>query len=231
MKPKILAVVCVSSLILAAAGAPPFANGGLFDGQRKGFILGGGIGGLYSSSGYGGAHQHGVFTSNFKIGYAPSNSFEVYFTSPLYLYSDDQTPFLTSVTGVGVTKYLRPEGTGFSLCGGIGVTSRWCIEKYSPHGMDHPFDGFGAFGGIGYDIGKHWCIQADVLYAGVDSGPEWGFRLTLERPGFLTQAPPASTSTTFRVTFRVGGVKRRHLIPFCSLARRRGPGGWRVLSR
>jgi hypothetical protein len=185
MKPRILVVVLVSFLILARLAPPAFAHGELFDGQRKGFVLGGGLGGVYLFwPGYGGDRQNLAFTSNFKVGYAPSNSFEVYFINPLSFYMDDQEPYLIGASCIGVTKYLKPEGKGVFLCGGIGVTSSWLLEAGSPSYLDHPFNGFGAFGGIGYDIGKHWYIQADLLYTNVDYGPRWGFRVTLNTVAF-----------------------------------------------
>ncbi|MCZ6818589.1 MAG: hypothetical protein O7G31_03775, partial [Calditrichaeota bacterium] len=70
----IVAVVCI------------FINTNLlaFDGQRAGFILGGGIGAGFLSNktsfgSFSNTESETVFLTNFKIGYAPSNTLEIYY--------------------------------------------------------------------------------------------------------------------------------------------------------
>jgi hypothetical protein len=171
MKPKILTVVCVSSLILAMLAAPAFAHGAVFDGQRKGFILGGGLGGSYLSWDYGDINW--TVTANFKVGYAPSNSFEVYWATIVSYIAFDSDDFASGANCIAVTKYLKPEGRGLFFCGGIGLAYTNGLDGAPSH------SGFGGFAGLGYDFAKHFYIQADALYSDVDWTPRWGFRLTL----------------------------------------------------
>ncbi len=76
----IVAVVCIfiSTNLLA------------FDGQRAGFILGGGIGAGFLSNktsfgSFSNTESETVFLTNFKIGYAPSNTLEIYYVKGLIL--------------------------------------------------------------------------------------------------------------------------------------------------
>lgn len=172
MKPKVLAMLCVSSLILAMLAAPAFAHGAVFDGQRKGLILGGGLGGSYLSWKYGDIDWTG--TANFKVGYAPSNSFEVYWASIVSYIASDSDSSAAGANCIAVTKYLKPEGRGLFFCGGIGAAYNNSTEAGGPS-----YSGFGGFAGLGYDFAKHFYIQADVLYSDVDWMPRWAFRLTL----------------------------------------------------
>jgi len=136
------------------------------DGQRKGFILGGGIGVGYLSlkETWGDPEStswqgHPAFETNFKIGYAPSNSLEIYWINSVSWFWYSQDTFLIGVTGLGLTKYLNPNGTGFFVSGGIGLSFYKDFDPEFPSAT-----GLGLLGGIGYDIAKHWSIQADVLY-------------------------------------------------------------------
>jgi hypothetical protein len=173
MKLKTCAVVCVSFLVLASQLSA-------FDGQRKGFILGGGIGG--GSLSWNGVYSDlnkGVFATNFIIGYAPSPSLEVYYTNNVSWFSDSGNDYYVGVTGVGVTKYLKPEGKGLYLLGGMGLS---ILTGYS--GYDTGSDtGFGALAGIGYDVAKHWRIQGEVMYTSIHqtygTSTSWSFRATI----------------------------------------------------
>ena len=173
MKLKTCAVLCVSFLILASQLTA-------FDGQRKGFILGGGIGGgSLSWNGYTDFNK-GVFATNFIIGYAPSNSLEIYYTNNVSFFSQEGSDYYIGVTGLGVTKYTKPEGKGLFFCGGIGIS---VLAGYS--GWDTGSDtGFGALAGLGYDVAKHWRIQGEVMYTTIHDSTSWSFRATLNIIGF-----------------------------------------------
>ncbi len=175
MKPKVLIAVCVSSLILSMLAAPAFAHGGLFDGQRKGFILGGGLGGSYLSWKYGDIDWTG--TANFKVGYAPSNSFEVYWATIVSYTAFDSDDYASGANCVAVTKYLKPEGRGLFFCGGVGLAYNQNLDRMAPNYQS--YSGVGGFAGLGYDFAKHFDIQADILYSGADWTPRWAFRVTL----------------------------------------------------
>ncbi len=169
MNLKTCAVLCAALLVLASQLAA-------FDGQRKGFILGGGVG-------YGSLQWNAPFTdfnkgavaTNFVIGYAPSNSLEIYYTNNICFFSSEGSDNYIGLTGAGVTKYLKPEGKGLYFLGGIGVS---VLKTYSGdyQGTD---SGFGALAGIGYDVAKHFRIQAEVMYADIHESSSWSFRGTI----------------------------------------------------
>jgi hypothetical protein len=158
MKTKTCLVFVLSLLVLSSQLLA-------FDGQRKGFILGGGLGGgsLHYSE-YDFTLNQFAGTGNFKIGYAPSNSLEIYFTDNVSVFSYEGVNFGIGIGGVGVTKYLKPEGKGFFVFGGVGVS---LLQNLSRSGDS--LTGFGLIGGIGSDISKHWSIQGDILYTSMES--------------------------------------------------------------
>ena len=170
MKLKTCAVVCISVLVLASQVAA-------FDGQRKGFILGGGIGGSYLSyhEPYDFSLNKAAFATNFKIGYAPSNTFEVFYANNTQFFGFESNTWVVGASCIAVTKYMKPEGKGFFLTGGFG----WAV--FASVNRDAGSEsGFGAFFGVGYDIAKHWNIQGDILYTSLaDSWYTVGFRVTL----------------------------------------------------
>jgi hypothetical protein len=168
MKVKTCAVLLVSFFIVAS-------RLNAFDGQRKGFILGAGIGGGYLDD-HDPYHPFGSGTlmTNFKIGYAPSNSLEVYYANNVSWFGFFEGLSAIGASCVAVTKYLKPEGKGFFVCGGVGMSSLWEL------GGSSSISGFGAFGGIGYDEGKHVYFQGDIVYTSRRfSEYSWAFRLTL----------------------------------------------------
>lgn len=159
MKLRTCSVVLLSFLVLSSQLLA-------FDGQRKGFILGGGIGGgyLHYTEPFLGLNKFAVAT-NFKIGYAPSNTLEIYYINSASWFAFADTTFIIGVSGVGLTKYLNPNGTGFFVCGGIGVSVLQALESGA-----HSTTGAGFLGGVGYEFAKHWNLQADVAYTTMESG-------------------------------------------------------------
>ena len=155
-----------------------------FDGLRKGFILGGGVGPGYLT--YEGGDKFCLAT-NFKIGFAPSNSFEIYYLNTVSWFGLDSETFINGVTGLGLTKYLKSEGRGFFVLGGVGLAF---LRELG--GNEHG-SGFGLTGGVGYDVAKHWSVQADVTYTQHLRWAEYGGRESIGQFfGLLTAAFPRS---------------------------------------
>jgi hypothetical protein len=163
MRIKTCAVFLLAVLLMSA---PLLA----FNGQRKGFILGGGVGAGYLSyqerfDGEGPFDLNKFsLATNFKIGYAPSNSLEIYYINSVSWFGYMSETLLIGVTGAGVTKYLSPKGTGFFVSLGAGISF---FRSLTAGGGS--FTGFGLIGGIGYEFSKHWSIQGDVLYTTMES--------------------------------------------------------------
>jgi hypothetical protein len=143
-----------------------------FNGQRKGFILGGGLGLGMSSYKYELGSQkrdrenNRAFATNFKIGYSPNEKLEIYYFSKAlwfnadYTFYDDET-VLSSVGGLGVTFNVKNESPTFYVAGGLGY-SEWSYhfdESAPPH-----MTGFGIFGGAGYEFSPHFNFGLDLLY-------------------------------------------------------------------
>lgn len=154
-----------AALVLAFAvlSAPALA----FNGKRKGFVLGGGVGGAYLAYNEGGWFDLDKFSlaTNFKIGYAPSESLEIYYVNSVSWFGYSSETFVIGASCVGITKYLNREGKGIFLFGGVGLASFYALS-----GDSGSANGFGVLGGVGYDIGRHWSIQGDVLYTNLESG-------------------------------------------------------------
>jgi hypothetical protein len=144
------------ALAFAVLSAPALA----FDGKRKGFILGGGVGGAFQLVKAEPGFDQDMFspTTNIKIGYGQSESLEVY-----YLNSCSIVEAGVNISNcLGVTKYLNREGKGVFLFGGVGIAYLFALSDSQT--------GFSVLGGVGYDIGRHWSIQGDVLYTKLDLG-------------------------------------------------------------
>jgi len=103
---KFYVIMCVVVFILACTNV--FA----FDGKRKGFIIGGGMGGGFLSNktfftSSSNIERVGVFLTKFKIGYAPSNTLEIYYMlEGLWWRRNRFTSTLFGVSAVGITKYF-----------------------------------------------------------------------------------------------------------------------------
>ncbi len=146
-----------------------------FDGERKGFILGGGIGAGYLSNttsfnSFSDTDGRAVFLTNFKIGYAPSNTLEIYYISKVSWWGESDKTFILGLSAIAATIYIdNTTETGWFISGGLGLSV-----------LDAPFEsnvessnGFGLFGGGGYEFSSHWSVEVDLLYstitdAGVD---------------------------------------------------------------
>ena len=155
---------------------------------RKGVILGGGLGGgvnhiddfsNFRSDQLTSLTTNATLLTEFRIGYAPSNTLEIYYFGKGSWWRKDDVTILLGLTGLGVTKYLVQSGNGVFLKGGLGFA-------LFDTPFDDPFnssDGFGLFGGLGYKLSRHWSIETDVFFAYINgSGGDLviaGFKITL----------------------------------------------------
>jgi len=154
------------------------------DSQRKGFILGGGLGagGVTNTTSYSAEiwTWHSFATAaNIKVGYAPSNSLELYLIGSGLVIGGQIWDFI-GVAGVGLTKYLSRNGTGLYFSGGLGISFfNW------EHSILDP--GMGFLFGAGYNLSKHLSLQGDIIHARLSQHAEmfrewedaWGFGVTL----------------------------------------------------
>lgn len=150
-----------------------------FDGKRKGFILGGGIGPGFTSYtqelagwdpyfGYtkikSDQETKVALMTNFKIGYAPTDFWELYYTSKVSWFSFESISgdviIANGISALGVTYYFKPEAPSPFTAGGIGF-STWNAPFESD---SDTWIGLGLFAGAGYEFTKHFNIEVDLLW-------------------------------------------------------------------
>jgi opacity protein-like surface antigen len=156
-----------------------------FDGERNGFILGGGIGvGFLSNTtsfeSFSNTDERGVFLTNFKIGYAPSNVLELFYINKVSWWGQSDITFTLGVSAIAARYYFDQETeTGWSVTGGFGLSA-----------LSAPFEenlesssGFGLFAGGGYEFSNHWTVEFDLLYSAVSEGDvdfnSFGIQITI----------------------------------------------------
>lgn len=164
---KVLAIIVVLTIA---------TNVYAWDGQRKGFVLGFGLGGGYTTftqtvevsgvSETGDRENKFGVNSDFKIGYAPSNQLLIYWMSNVNWFNlenvlGDNVIIANGVGGVGFTYYFSPADKSAYLRGGIGG-STWMAPFDSD--IDNWY-GFGVVGGFGYEFAKHWSIEAVAMWS------------------------------------------------------------------
>jgi len=164
-----------------------FGNAHAFDGERKGFILGGGIGlGMtsftQSVAGFGervsaDRETKPSFVTDFKIGGGFSEQVLLYWTSRVSWFSlenifGDTVTIASGTAGVGITYFPNPD-SNFYLLGGLGLAT-WG----SPFESDtSTATGLGLLGGIGFELSPHWTLDI-TLSLGNSSLTESGVELT-----------------------------------------------------
>jgi len=138
-----------------------------FDGERKGFILGGGLGAGYLSNSvsvnsFSDTDSRAVFLTNFKIGYAPSNTLEIYYISKVSWWGASDITFILGLSAIAATIYIdNTTETGWFIAGGLGLSA-----LSAPFETDvESSNGFGLFGGGGYEFSSHWSVELDLLYS------------------------------------------------------------------
>ncbi|HKZ22133.1 MAG TPA: hypothetical protein VJ165_02905 [candidate division Zixibacteria bacterium] len=137
-----------------------------FNGVRKGFILGGGIGlGMTSFKEELGSlstdwSSNFAFMTDFKIGYAPNEQWEIYYSDKSSWFDYYGITALHSFGTAAISYYLTPATPTFFLSGGLGF-SAISAPFESNSGSDI---GFGTFVGGGYEFAKHFAVQFDLMF-------------------------------------------------------------------
>ena len=160
-----------------------------FDGQRQGFILGGGFGpGLtsfdYSVNGWSvpvssDSHTRLTFNTNFRVGVGLGQHVQVYWCARGIYFGLDKITLssefgsqdaeidamvLTGVAGLGVSYFLRPTAPSWYLMGQIGY-STWgmpfecCVSTW--HGPGYAL-------GVGYEFAPRWSVEGVVTVGSPD---------------------------------------------------------------
>ncbi len=170
MKKGFLLLIIISAFLLTSN--PAYS----FDGLRKGFILGGGLGfnlttytqtvEIFGQSQTSDRENKGALYTNFKIGFAPNEQTEIYYMSKVSWFGfenayGDNVTMAFGTGGIGVTHNLKISVPTFFVTGGIGFSS-WSLPL-----EDNPPDawyGFGIYGGGGYEFSKHYNVEFTISY-------------------------------------------------------------------
>ena len=137
-----------------------------FDGERKGFIIGGGLGVGYllntTSPGFSlDTDSRIIFQWNLKIGYAPSNTLEIFYNQRFsWWYQSDKTYTLGLLAAAFTLYFDNTSETDWFVSSGIGFVP-------TGRGRSTDFFGFGLFAGAGYEFSRHWTVEVDLLYSTV----------------------------------------------------------------
>lgn len=142
-----------------------------FDGQRSGFVLGGGLGpGVLNSkvelssgslSAESDLERDFSLVSDFRIGAGVSDQWVLLYSSRTDWFwpVDAQYTFTHGVGTLGVLYYFEPTAPSTYVTGGIGLSS-----------LDLPFEdvdalqGLGIRLGIGREFNPHWSMELGVTY-------------------------------------------------------------------
>lgn len=172
MKKSLLILVVLVVLFL-------IVNANAFDGKRKGFILGGGIGPGYTTftqelAGYDPylgyvtiksdrVNKVGIMT-DFKIGYAPTDYYEIYYASKVSWFGMESgagnVTIANGLGSLGATYYFKPVAPSPFIAGGIGL-STWSAPFES---STETWVGFGLFAGVGYEFIRHLNAELDLIW-------------------------------------------------------------------
>ena len=159
-----------------------------FDGSRKGFILGIGVGpsvtsftqdltGLGQDLSSDRENEFGLAT-DFKLGYAPNEQLQIYWASKVSWFALDNAlgetvTVANGLGGAGVSWYLVPQSPSVYFTGAIGFSS-WAVPFEEGATTSY---GFGIAGGAGYEFAKHWSVEGLVGF-GNPSDTEGDLELT-----------------------------------------------------
>ncbi len=167
----LILIVLITLFLIVSANA--------FDGKRKGFILGFGIGPGFTSftqklAGYDYYYgwmeiesdretKVGIMT-DFKIGYAPTDFYEIYYTSKVSWFGMESVGGDVTITNglgaLGTTYYFKPVAPSPFIAGGIGF-STWSAPFES---NTDTWIGFGLFAGAGYEFTRHLNAELDLIW-------------------------------------------------------------------
>ena len=102
-----------------------------------------------------------MFLTDFKIGYAPSNVLELYYSAKVSWWSEVDIILTVSLSSFAFTYYPNEKTeSGLFWTGGLGLAS-----FDAPFENVNPSYGFGLYGGIGYEFSKHLNVEGDLIYS------------------------------------------------------------------
>ena len=191
-------IVCLLIVLTVTAG---LLNA--FDGKRKGFILGWGLGmgklditEKYNEVKTDGNMKDYNFATNSKIGWGFNENLEVYYTAKNFWGThknreDKKETFATGVSAIGVSYFFNKKAEttwkpSLFVSGGAGIAG-W-QNPFEDKDEEETMAGFGFFGGFGYEFFKHYSIEADFIMGNPHKGSHKidmnGFSITINALAF-----------------------------------------------
>lgn len=192
----------VLCLLLASFTLALVSPASAFDGKRKGFMLGFGIGGglssytqkitqkfeigsyeTYEISESFPRQNDFAFRTDFRIGFGLSENVQLYWMSKVNWFGRKSTfthneTVASGVGGLGVTYLLKPVDPSPYLVGGFGFSS-WSLPFES--GSDAWY-GFGLTVGAGYQFANHLALEGSLIW-GEPSSTERGTKISSNAVG------------------------------------------------
>lgn len=177
---KAVIMLMVLTLILASTAAA-------FNGQRKGFTIGFGVGpGLTIAQS---EYKPVLVNTDFRIGTGLSEQFQFYWTAKVSWYSVDRySSSYTSesitetfgVGGLGISYYFFPTAPSGYATASLGFAT---VTYPFEHGASEPDLGLGLGMGIGWEFTPHLSLEANLVsgstsYNGYER-PQWSLKVTL----------------------------------------------------
>jgi hypothetical protein len=211
-------IVYLIAILTVNIGANIFA----FDGHRRGFVVGFGVGPGLTSLDYSIEHYSTIPNSevqtklaaetDLRVGIGFTDQWLVYVGSNAALFRLDQIRFKDELFGtpidkgididltivsygevLGVSHYFRREAPSPYVTAGLGF-SVWTAPFES--GFD-PWVGFGFSIGAGYEFTPHWSVEGSAVY-GNPSGDEF-----YTKDGVYSVDHAQTKSLSFRITANV----------------------------
>ena len=149
------------------------ASASAFDGMRKGFVLGGGIGfgpvAKVSLDDFAGEdYDKSGVALNFLIGYAWDEQNMIVFLRDGVIYSEDfdvltgtkSINLVQGFAGIGLYHYFGPVGKSFYVTGGLGLQDWISLDD----DIDSNDAGLGFLIGGGYEFARHWQIHSSLSF-------------------------------------------------------------------
>lgn len=145
-----------------------------FDGQRKGFVLGGGLGaglvGFEQEVSGGGLsvstdrQEEGALATGFVIGSGLNETTLLTYSARVSWFSivnvfEDDVMVTHALGTVALTQYTRPLAPSFYYTVGVGF-STWDLPFEEDAG--DPWIGLGLRGGVGYEFRSHFAVEVSL---------------------------------------------------------------------
>ncbi len=143
-----------------------------FDGNRKGFVLGGGLGfgpvAKIAADGYEGEAENSGIASNFLIGYAwDEKNMIVYYRDAIFYEKEflgDDITLVQGFSGAGYLHYFGNQGKSAFIVAGLGMQDWQALDE----DYDDADPGAGLLIGGGYEFARHWQFGMNLSFGNTE---------------------------------------------------------------